>query len=125
VDEKRYGIDLIIPKFWPVNMTDPEFERKTGLRSVLKLIREPRQGFSKLAAKLAGILYKKFERQNWGLPDEEDDEALFSLEEPAEDQLSVKKRHVRSRLIVCAEILRHYWLRLRRSLNDRYIALLS
>ena len=74
--EKSYGVDVIIPKFWLVDMTDPEFEQKTGLKSVLRLIRDPKQGFSKLATKLARILYKKFERQNWGPPDEEDDEAL-------------------------------------------------
>ena len=92
--EKRYGIDVIIPRFWLVGMTNPEFEQKTGLKSVLKLIRDPKQGFSKLAARLAGILYKKFERQNWGLPDKEDDEALFFPEEPAENKLSVKERRV-------------------------------
>jgi hypothetical protein len=91
--EKRYGIDVIISKFWLVDMIDPEFELKTGLKSVLKLIGDRRRGFSRLAAKLAGILYRKFERQNWGLPDEEDDEALFP-EERAENAPSVKKRHV-------------------------------
>jgi hypothetical protein len=88
---------VIIPKFWLVDIIDSEFEQKTGLKSVLKLIGDPRQGFSRLAAKLAGILYKKFERQNWGIPDEEDDEddeALFFPEEPAENESSVKERHV-------------------------------
>jgi hypothetical protein len=92
--EKRYGIDVIIPKFWLVDMMDSKFEQKTGLKSVLKLIGDRGQGFSKLAAKLAGILYKKFERQNWGLPDEDDDEALFFPEEPAENEPSTKKQHV-------------------------------
>jgi len=92
--EKHYGIDVIIPKFWLVNMMDSKFEQKTGLKSVLKLIGDRGQGFSKLAAKLAGILYKRFERQNWGLPDEDDDEALFFPEEPAESEPSAKKRHI-------------------------------
>jgi hypothetical protein len=92
--EKRYGIDVIIPKFWLVDKMDSKFEQKTGLKSVLKLIGDRGQGFSKLAAKLAGILYKKFERQNWGLPDEDDDEALFFPEEPAENEPSAKKQHV-------------------------------
>ena len=92
--EKRYGIDVIIPKFWLVDMMDSELEQKTGLKSVLKLIGDRGQGFSKLAAKLAGVLYKRFERQNWGLSDEEDDEALFFPEEPAENEPSSRKRHV-------------------------------
>src|SRR5579871_283630 len=43
---------------------DLEFEQKTGLKSVLKLIQDRKHGFSKLAVRLAEILYKKFDRQN-------------------------------------------------------------
>jgi hypothetical protein len=81
--EKRYGIDVIIPKSWLVDLIDPIFEQKTGLKSVLMLIQDPKQGFSRLSRQLAGILYKKFGRQNWGLPDEEDDETLLAPGEAA------------------------------------------
>ena len=96
--EKSCGIDVIVPKFWPVKKIDAEFEQKTGLKSVLKLISDPEKGFSNLAVDLAGELFRRFDRQNWGAPEEEDDESLLRPEDSGGKSTVCKRYATRRRV---------------------------